>query len=149
MNTVCRKQKGRRVLKCMLPHFIRWQKNVDPHSENNTNTHLFYNALIDKHHAGPTELLHIWFHLNTTWDDSIWQVVIHERDLCKKTVRRTKAVINSVSEAQKHSQCLQRHAYYVKRLLSGELGKNGYIRPQQRLHRQIENLAILSAKSIF
>ena len=103
MNTVCRKQKGRRVPKWMLPHFIRWQTNVDPHSKNSTNTHLVYNTPIDKHHTGPTELLHVWFHLNTTWDDSIWQVVIHERDLCKKTVRRTTELLETMSQRHRNT----------------------------------------------
>lgn len=58
---------------------------VDLQYKDCTYTHLVYNAPIIKDHTGPTELLHIWFHLNTTGDDPSWKVVIYNRDLSKKT----------------------------------------------------------------
>lgn len=50
--------------------------------------YLIDEAAINKEHTGPTELLHVWLHLNTTWDDPSWQVVIHNRNLCKESAAR-------------------------------------------------------------
>lgn len=48
-----------------------------------------YDAPIGKDHAGTTDLLDIWFHLNSTWDDPSWQVVTHYSVLCKNPANET------------------------------------------------------------
>lgn len=68
---------------CKLRHTV----SANPCVNKCIKTNLVYAAPIIKNHTGPTELLHIWFHLNTTCEDASWQVVIHYRNLCKKAAK--------------------------------------------------------------